>query len=726
MKTKLFSLLLLASLLFSAVTAVHASSAEQSSFYDVISSCDNALEQIPEPYALQGSAPEKEKLYLSPSDDWQYEADMFRILEEKIIAAVKKGEQSIDISEYNIYPDRINLNALTYFSPYISNGIDISCWYYTGSCYQTIDIICPMSQSEVSKYYAEVDAKVSKVASLTAECGTDIEKVLFLHDYFIYNGEYDYDNLLSGTVPADSYRSAGILMNGKGVCQSYSYAMKYFLHREGIECHIVSSDAMNHAWNIVKVGSSYYHIDATWDDPVRDQLGKVIHSHFLLSDSAISTNRGESDNNHYGWDRTDLVCNSTVYDSAFWEKAESFIYSTDDSYYFIKDATIVRRDAESGIETELKKFDRWPTADGGGYWVGSFTGLWMDGTRLYYNSADSIRFLDIATSEDTAIYSPELDGKKIFGSAVYDGIVYYHLKEGPRKEVTVGSVKLSDITDNETVNIIRDQFIMNVGSSIKLDVISSNGSSSLTWDVSDMLVATVEPDGTVTAIGTGSTYIIVTTESGATDRCLITVLPEDEPIDPDDPSNKVDTSTIFKDVKKSSWFKSAVDFAVERGLMNGTSVNKFEPNASMNRAMLVTVLWRLEGSPAPEESTPFKDLKQAWYRDAVAWAYSREIVNGTTETTFSPGSSITREQMAAILFRYSSYKGYNTDARADVMSYPDGIRISPYAMVAMSWANGSALITGKPKGDDIILAPKGKATRAEVATILQRYLNTLE
>ena len=90
MKTKLFSLLLLASLLFSAVPVVYASSAEQSSFYDVISSCDNALEQIPEPYALQGSAPEKEKLYLSPSDDWQYEADMFRILEEKIIAAVKK------------------------------------------------------------------------------------------------------------------------------------------------------------------------------------------------------------------------------------------------------------------------------------------------------------------------------------------------------------------------------------------------------------------------------------------------------------------------------------------------------------------------------------------------------------------------------------------------------------------------------------------------------------
>ena len=185
----------------------------------------------------------------------------------------------------------------------------------------------------------------------------------------------------------------------------------------------------------------------------------------------------------------------------------------------------------------------------------------------------------------------------------------------------------------------------------------------------------------------------------------------------------VTPAPIFDDVFETSWFKGAVDYVVGRGLMNGTSETKFEPNTPMSRAMLVTVLWRLEGSPAISGSNPFTDLKQAWYKDAVNWAYQNSIVNGTDADKFSPNGNITREQMAAILYRYSEYKGKDVSARADISAYPDASKVHSYAADAISWANAEGLITGSKEGNQTVLAPRASATRAQVATILMRYCN---
>jgi len=179
----------------------------------------------------------------------------------------------------------------------------------------------------------------------------------------------------------------------------------------------------------------------------------------------------------------------------------------------------------------------------------------------------------------------------------------------------------------------------------------------------------------------------------------------------------------FVDVFETSWFYDAVKFAVSGGLMNGTSVTKFEPNTPMSRAMLVTVLWRLEGSPTPAGRNPFTDLKQDWYKDAVNWAYQNSIVNGTDPDKFSPNGNITREQMAAILYRYSEYKGKDVSARADISAYPDADTTHSYAKDAISWANAEGLITGSKEGNQTVLAPRASATRAQVATILMRYCN---
>ncbi|MBQ3900303.1 MAG: S-layer homology domain-containing protein, partial [Clostridia bacterium] len=141
----------------------------------------------------------------------------------------------------------------------------------------------------------------------------------------------------------------------------------------------------------------------------------------------------------------------------------------------------------------------------------------------------------------------------------------------------------------------------------------------------------------------------------------------------------VDTSTIFKDVKSKSWFKKAVDFVYNNKLMNGMTDTTFAPNEAMSRAMLVTVLWRAEGSPAPAGTTPFTDLKAKWYKDAVAWAYENEIVKGMTATTFDPNAPLSREQIAAIMYRYSEYRGADVSGRASLDGFPDGGKTHNYA-----------------------------------------------
>ncbi|MCQ2456509.1 MAG: S-layer homology domain-containing protein [Clostridia bacterium] len=198
---------------------------------------------------------------------------------------------------------------------------------------------------------------------------------------------------------------------------------------------------------------------------------------------------------------------------------------------------------------------------------------------------------------------------------------------------------------------------------------------------------------------------------GAIDESSVTVLPVLE-----------DTTSKYKDIKSNKWYKDAVDFVVGRGLMNGTSADLFQPDLAMNRAMLVTVLYRVEGSPATTATTPFTDLRQSWYKDAVAWAYENNIVNGISETKFGPEKPITREQMAAILYRYSDYKKYDISEKADVSSFPDYAKISSYALEPLQWAVKTNIIGGTSGADGkTYVDPKGNATRAQVATILMRY-----
>ena len=176
----------------------------------------------------------------------------------------------------------------------------------------------------------------------------------------------------------------------------------------------------------------------------------------------------------------------------------------------------------------------------------------------------------------------------------------------------------------------------------------------------------------------------------------------------------------FTDVTVENWFYGAVQYVYGRGLMNGTSDTIFSPDGTMNRAMLVTILYRLEGEPAVTAANAFSDVPaDTWYTDAVIWADAHGIVEGVGSQQFAPADNITREQMAVMLYRYAQYKGYDLKAGADLSQYTDAADISNWALEAIAWANAEGLITGRTAAT---IVPGGTATRAEAATILMRFL----
>lgn len=188
--------------------------------------------------------------------------------------------------------------------------------------------------------------------------------------------------------------------------------------------------------------------------------------------------------------------------------------------------------------------------------------------------------------------------------------------------------------------------------------------------------------------------------------------------------NNGSSSTPFLDIR-THWAKSAIESAVAKGLFAGTSPTTFHPDQAMNRAMLVTVLYRMEKEPTAEgDGKRFADVPAgAYYAKAVAWASDKGIVAGYSETQFGPEDTITREQLAVILNRYATYKGYNTSKTADLATFQDADQISEWARVPVQWANAMKLLNGRTS---TTLAPKGSATRAEVAKILVTFLDTVK
>lgn len=263
--------------------------------------------------------------------------------------------------------------------------------------------------------------------------------------------------------------------------------------------------------------------------------------------------------------------------------------------------------------------------------------------------------------------------------------------------------------------------------------VSGSGNLALNCTAGDVTVTfngtaangvTLARSGDSVTISGASGGSVVVSENGATTTTTTITPGQDVSVtldgdineEPDTPAGDMP----FTDVRTSDWFYDPVKYVYEEGLMTGTGANTFAPNLTTTRGMIVSILYRLEGGPQINGSSPFTDVKDDdWYGDAVRWAERAGVVSGTSATTFAPNAAITREQLAAILMNYANYKHENTSARADLSKYSDVGKISSWANDVMAWAVSKGYISGMTA---TTLAPQGSATRAQVAAILQRYL----
>lgn len=303
-------------------------------------------------------------------------------------------------------------------------------------------------------------------------------------------------------------------------------------------------------------------------------------------------------------------------------------------------------------------------------------------------------------------FTPEEPGATYIRATTKDGAYSVHYV------VVTRPVRAETITlDQTSIELeIGDTSVLNAALS---PVPTLEEDAQIEWKSFDPEVAAVDENGVVTAVSEGYSFIKASSvvDDSIYGYCVVHVVPASGP--------------NFTDVDEDAWYYDAVQYVCETGLFLGTSDTTFGPDEVMDRAMLATVLYRLEGEPdVTGQELIFTDVPEdTWYTDAVIWANANGIVNGTGDTTFSPGEPVVREQIATLLYRYAEWKGYDTTARADLSGYADADLISEYAADAISWANAAGLIMGNSANT---LNPAGDATRAEVAAILLRFAENVQ
>ena len=331
----------------------------------------------------------------------------------------------------------------------------------------------------------------------------------------------------------------------------------------------------------------------------------------------------------------------------------------------------------------------------------------------------------------------------VFRFCGYDGVQL--LVNDPNGETVAQSgtyyVRLAEpmnlsLNDGKTVSLKAgdaQQLALGFDSNVFLD------EGTVLYSVDDPTVASVSADGTVKGLKNGTTTLTATLlPYGSSVTVPVKVSGAATPDTPTVPDTPIPTPTeqpgyavcdhgedclltAFSDLNSNAWYHDGVHWALENGVMQGVGTDLFAPSETTTRAMLVTMLYRMEGEPETEYDMSFTDVEEGkWYTEAIRWAAANEIVKGYAEETFGPMNELTREQLAAILYRYAQTKGVNVSVGEDtnILSYDDAFDVSDWANAAMCWAVGAGIIQGTGDG---ALSPKTGATRAQVATMLMRY-----
>lgn len=454
---------------------------------------------------------------------------------EYLYQQLKNSETLINLQKYEIdfqdtylfFNEVVNENPDLYKVYWINNVVPMQGNSPSG---WIVKEIIPLYYEGYNEQQFEIE--VENALSVIEPGMTDLEKAIALHDYLVLNCAYDYDNYLNGTIPEASYSAYGILVNKTGVCNGYALAYKLLCQKVGIECLMVTSNGMNHAWNLIKLGQHYYHVDVTWDDPVRDMLGRVRHYYMFSSDNSFVNDKG-----HYDWEivkngsAVDLSASDTAYDNYFWIGIDSLMVYEDHGYYYISssDSTIKKIQLSTMESTTICNLGLWYVWEDNGWWKGAFSGLFRSEDKLYFNKADGIYSVNLENYQITLEYAnPKSSEGYIYGMANQGGVIKYIIGQDPRytEDFKIYTAELGNKIEVPVTKVVLQdtaQLILGEQLSLEYSIYPSHATAkTIEWKSDNHQVATVT-EGKVTAKGVGSCNITITVD-GISATCKITVI----------------------------------------------------------------------------------------------------------------------------------------------------------------------------------------------------------
>lgn len=445
----------------------------------------------------------------------------------------------IDISAYNIPYDSSGIAILRNLVSGVLNEHPDLYFVERGYSYWNNRSIITAIEITYHDGYDDAAFKKSVTTALSRVDSqmSDLEKAVVLHDYLTINCEYDYQNYLDKTIPSESYSAYGTLVNRTAVCQGYALTYKYLLNQVGIDCYMVTSTSMNHAWNMIVLDGKNYQVDVTWDDPTWDKIGRSVHNYMFCSDAVFQ----DVNHNHHDWSVTsgsevvDYQATDTRYDNAFWTACKSPLVLAEDDCYYVSSAGSINKTNLSEITnqgTAVVSIGKWPVWGGGATWSSSYSGLFRIGDRLYYNDKSSIYSIVMDGTDKRTEFTADTTTGYIYGSAYCQGKVLYVLHQDPREEgkeevLTADiTVEGGDPVDVPVQRVELSAYTLELAEGEEAELYATVYptyaiDSAVIWTSDDETVATVD-SGRVHAVSVGS-CTITATAGGQKAECAVQV-----------------------------------------------------------------------------------------------------------------------------------------------------------------------------------------------------------
>lgn len=362
-----------------------------------------------------------------------------------IVAAMENMQDTIDVTGYGLTRTNVGdvIHGILNMNPqlfYVSGGFR----YYLDNQSNVTKLIITYNytKAQITSMKAEIDAEVAKMEAAIDTTGlSDVEIALAYHDYLVTDVTYDYENYLSNSLSSDDYNIYGTLVKKKAVCQGYALTFMYLMKRQNIVCGYVSSEAANHAWNAVYLNNQWYHMDATWDDPTWDNLGRVKHTYFMISDATLlSLDSDRTDyvtSVPYGYTYTKAT--DSRYESGFWSGVQTYMYPYNGNWYYLDGSYVA---AEKSAKYQLSKYNyasrtttclygpeyaRWWITDNR-VWASYCGRMAARNGVIYFSTPTTIEQYSISTGARKTIYTLPSDtakGTHIFGLGFIDDDLYY-------------------------------------------------------------------------------------------------------------------------------------------------------------------------------------------------------------------------------------------------------------------------------------------------------------